>query len=181
MGNNTEKSINQKLHKDNQTELFPLVDACGNVLGSISRKDAHCGTKLLHPVVHLHVFNSDGKLYLQKRPAWKDIQPDRWDTACGGHVDYGEEINQALKREVFEELGITDYEATFIKHYVFESSVERELVNVFITTYDGDIHPSSDELAGGRFWSAADINANIGKGVFTPNFEREYKEIISKL
>lgn len=30
---------------------------------------------LLHPVVHLHLFNSRGELYLQKRPEWKDIQP----------------------------------------------------------------------------------------------------------
>ena len=41
---------------------------------------------LLHPVVHLHLFNSRGELYLQKRPEWKDIQPGRWDTAVGGHV-----------------------------------------------------------------------------------------------
>lgn len=39
---------------------------------------------LLHPVVHLHLFNSRGELYLQKRPEWKDIQPGRWDTAVGG-------------------------------------------------------------------------------------------------
>ncbi len=64
----------------------------------------------LHPVVHLHVFNSRGDLYLQHRPAWKDIQPDKWDTACGGHVDLGESVSQALHREVREELGITDFE-----------------------------------------------------------------------
>ena len=41
---------------DNQKELFPVVDEEGNVLGSISRGEAHNGTKILHPVVHLHVF-----------------------------------------------------------------------------------------------------------------------------
>ena len=54
---------------------------------------------LLHPVVHLHLFNSRGELYLQKRPEWKDIQPGRWDTAVGGHVDYGETVDEALRRE----------------------------------------------------------------------------------
>jgi isopentenyldiphosphate isomerase len=31
-------------------------------------------------------------LYLQKRSETKDIQPGKWDTAVGGHVDYGETI-----------------------------------------------------------------------------------------
>ncbi len=81
---------------DNKNEEFPIVDEMGNILGAITRGHAHDGSKILHPVVHLHVFNSRGDLYLQHRPAWKDIQPDKWDTACGGHVDLGESVSQAL-------------------------------------------------------------------------------------
>lgn len=96
---------------DNKNERFPLVDETGNVLGSITRGEAHDGSKKLHPVVHLHLFNSKGELYIQKRPDWKDIQPGKWDTACGGHVDFGEDIVTALHREVHEELGVDSYEA----------------------------------------------------------------------
>ena len=85
---------------DNSEELFPVVDTAGNVVGKASRGECHGGSMLLHPVVHLHVFNSRGELYLQKRPAWKDIQPGRWDTAVGGHVDYGETVGEALRREL---------------------------------------------------------------------------------
>ena len=113
------KVINQ--HHDNEEEQFPIVDEQGNILGAISRGHAHDGCKILHPVVHLHVFNSRGELYLQHRPAWKDIQPDKWDTACGGHVDLGESVEIALRREVREELGMTDYEPVSMGHYVFES------------------------------------------------------------
>lgn len=162
---------------DNQEELFPVVNEQGNVIGKISRGEAHCGTKILHPVVHLHVFNSKGELYLQHRPEWKDIQPDKWDTATGGHVDYGETVEEALKREVREELGITDFVPEFITHYIFEGAREKEMVYVHRTTYDGEITPSSSELAGGRFWSKDEIINTIGKGVFTPNFEDEYKKI----
>ena len=163
---------------DNSKELFPLVDNDGNVIGSILRGEAHNGSKKLHPVVHLHVINSKGELYLQKRPEWKDIQPGKWDTACGGHVDYGENVAEALRREVGEELGIKDFTPTFITHYIFESNREKEFVNVFAAHYDGSIHPSESELDGGRFWSAEEIACNLGKDVFTPNFESEYKKVV---
>ena len=87
-------------------ELFPIVDEDGNVLGSILRGEAHDGRKVLHPVVHLHLFNSRGELYLQRRPDWKPIQPGKWDTAVGGHISYGETVKEAFQREVMEELGI---------------------------------------------------------------------------
>ena len=159
---------------DNQNEQFPIVDENGNILGAISRGKAHDGSKVLHPVVHLHLFNSKGELYLQHRPAWKDIQPDKWDTACGGHIDLGENVEQALKREVSEELGITDFIPESLGHYVFESSRERELVYVNRTVYNGSIQPSKDELDGGRFWTMKEIHDAIGQGILTPNFESEF-------
>lgn len=166
---------------DNQEEMFPIVDEEGNILGAISRGEAHNGTKVLHPIVHLHVFNSKGELYLQHRPEWKDIQPDKWDTATGGHVDLGESVEIALKREVCEELGITDFTPEFICKYVFEGKKERELVYVHKTTYDGEVKPSETELAGGRFWTKEEIASNMGKGIFTPNFEDEYTKIFDEM
>ena len=160
---------------DNQEELFPIVDEMGNILGSITRGQAHDGTKVLHPVVHLHVFNSSGELYLQKRPDWKDIQPGKWDTAVGGHVDFGENVEMSLHREVREELGITDFTPEPLGTYVFEGSRERELVYVNKTVYDGPVAPSQNELDGGRFWSAEEIAQSMGKNIFTPNFEDEYQ------
>ncbi len=165
------------MNQDNAQELFPLVDEQGNITGSATRGECHNGSKLLHPVVHLHVFNSQGDLYLQKRPTWKDIQPGKWDTAVGGHVDLGESVEQALRREAREELGITDFIPQPVAHYVFESARERELVFTFKTTYDGPVIPS-DELDGGRFWPVEEIRANMGKNIFTPNFEGEAAKVI---
>lgn len=162
--------------QDDKEELFPIVDEQGNIIDAATRGECHSGSKRLHPVVHLHVFNSKGELYLQKRPEWKDIQPGKWDTAVGGHIDLGENVEQALKREVREELGITDFDYEQITSYVFESARERELVYVHKTVYDGSINPS-DELDGGRFWSIEEIKANIGKNVFTPNFENEIRKV----
>ena len=179
---------------DNRQELFPITDADGHILGKITRGEAHSGSRVLHPVVHLHVFNSRGELFLQQRPLWKDIQPGKWDTAVGGHIDYsecldsdgnvkaelGDSIITALRREVREELGITDFQPIIMGHYVFEGPRERELVYVHRTVYDGPIRPSSDELDGGKFWTYDELQAAIGTGVLTPNFEDEYQRLLQR-
>ncbi|MBO4370267.1 MAG: HAD-IA family hydrolase [Paludibacteraceae bacterium] len=160
-------------------ELFPLVDVDGRVIGSASRKDCHSGSFKLHPVVHLHVFNSRGELYLQKRSMSKDIQPGKWDTSVGGHVDYGESVKEALLREAREELGIESVEVHEAFRYDFRSKVEYELVNAYWCIYDGPITPDPVEVEEGRFWPLHEIRMHIGYGVFTPNFEQEFGRLMT--
>ena len=163
-------------------EMVPVVDELGNVRAQAPRELVHQGgAKPLHPVVHLHVINRLGELYLQQRGAHKDLLPLYWDTAVGGHVAYGEYIPEALYREAAEELGLHDFLPQGLCHYVFESADERELVNVFAAVGEYEIHPDPDELAGGRFWTLEEIEQSIGKGILTLNFEGEYQRIKNAL
>lgn len=161
--------------KNNCSELFPVIDEQGRTIGKATRKECHNGSKLLHPVIHLQLFNEQGDLFLQKRAMTKDIQPGKWDTAVGGHVDFGEEIENALFREAGEELGITDFLPVFSFSYIFESEIEKEMVYSYRTIYNGEIIPDKEEVENGRFWSINEIEQNIGKGIFTPNFENEFR------
>ena len=162
-------------------EYFPIVTEEGKIIGKATRQECHSGTFLLHPVIHLHVFNSQGELYLQKRAMDKDIQPGKWDTSVGGHVDYGEETEEALRREVREELEITDFKPVFLKCYKFVSSREAELIHSYYTIYNGPIVPDPVEISEGRFWNLIEIEDQLGKGIFTPNFENEFNKIVRGL
>ncbi|MCQ2287738.1 MAG: NUDIX domain-containing protein [Muribaculaceae bacterium] len=165
-----------------ETEIFPIVDPEGNVVGKATRKECHSGTRLLHPVVHLHVFNKVGELFLQRRALTKYIQPGKWDTAVGGHRDYGETVEQALQREAREEIGIMEFTAHKLFHYVYDSDVERELVDTFYTITDQEtFNCDPEEVIEGRFWTIKQIIEAMGEGVLTPNFEDEFKLIMPHL
>ena len=170
--------------KSNAQELFPVVDEQGNVVGSATRGECHSGSMLLHPVVHLHVITPDGKILLQRRSMCKDIQPGRWDTAVGGHVDFGEAVDDALRRECSEELGFTPATVTHLVSYNFQSDRERERVNVYATVVDDDVEAfdyARDEIDELRFWTSQEIADATGAGILTPNFEQEYRRLAPAL
>lgn len=162
-------------------EWFPVVEPNGLVVGRSTRQYCHSGAKPLHPVIHIHIIDRYSRIYLQKRSMNKDIQPGKWDTAVGGHVSYGEGIREAIYREASEELGFSEFNPIHIETYSFESEIEKELVNIFAVVGSYELHPDLDEVDEGRWWPVDEIDANIGKGVFTPNFESEFQMIRKSL
>jgi isopentenyldiphosphate isomerase len=88
---------------------------------------------------------------------------------------------EAVYREASEELGFTEFNPIHLETYEFESSVEREMVNVFAAVGSYRLCPDPDEVEEGKWWDLADIDSNIGKGIFTPNFESEFQMIRKSL
>ncbi len=164
-----------KAKKFPNEEWLPIVNEKGEIIGKSPRSLCHNGEeKLLHPVIHLHVFNVKKEIYLQKRALHKKIQPGKWDTAVGGHMSFGEKIEIALNREAEEEIGLADFNAQFLNKYIWESEVEKELVFMFITQTDRELLTKNNEIDDGKFWSFQEINKNLNKNIFTPNFEHEF-------
>lgn len=162
-----------KMSKLKNEEWFPLVDEKGNITGKAPRSVCHSGKMLLHPVVHVHVLNYQGHLFLQKRSMNKDTQPGKWDTAVGGHISFGESLEEALQREVKEEIGLENIHCQFITTYVHQSDIERELVYLFYTLDHQGIKLDPVEIDEGKFWTWEELQKASGKNILTPNLEFE--------
>lgn len=162
-------------------EMLPLVELSGLVYGQATRAWCHSGSKALHPVVHLHIIDRMGRIYLQKRSRSKDLLPGYWDTSVGGHVTYGEQALEALYREAAEELGLHGFNPIFLDNYVYHTQRDSEFVLIFAMVGHPDLDPDNAEVSEGKWWTMEEIDAAIGKGVLTPNFESEFSRIRASL
>lgn len=162
-------------------EMLPLVEPSGLVYGQASREWCHSGSHVLHPVVHLHIIDHFGRLYLQKRSLTKDLLPGYWDTAVGGHVSYGESIPEALFRETSEELGLSAFNPVRLCTYVWETERDSEFVFVHAIVGHPTLRPNAEEVSEGRWWSIPELEEAIGKDILTPNFESEFQRIKDQL
>jgi isopentenyldiphosphate isomerase len=159
-------------------ELLEVVNYKGEVIDILPRSSIHGNPSLLHRVVHVLVFNKKGDLLLQKRSLNKDVAPGRWDTSVGGHVNPGEDLLEAAMREIQEELGISYCKPEFLYTYTHSNAYETELVYTYFCIHEGTIYFNKDEIDEVRFWSIKEIYENIGKNIFSDNFEHEISTYI---
>jgi isopentenyldiphosphate isomerase len=169
-----------KTNRMNNEEIFPLVDECGKTVGHAPRSLCHNGSMLLHPVVHLYIFDRRGNLYLQKRAANKDLQPGLWDISVGGHIGPDESPEEALHREAREELGISNFSYRKVWEHVYQNNFERQYAHCFVTVYDGALAPNPDELEDGGFRTIDEIRRAFGTGIFTADLETELPIILQQ-
>lgn len=104
--------MNLRDHKNPQpaetdSDLLPVVNENDELVEVKPRREVHVG-QLRHRAVHIGLFDSKGRLWLQQRAIKKDTWPLAWDLSATGHVDPDETYDQAARRELKEELGIDE-------------------------------------------------------------------------
>jgi len=153
-------------------EIFDIVDDSDTVVGSASRGEVH-RSGYLHRSTHLLVFDSHGRVLLQKRSGEKDSFPGRWDSSVSGHVDSGEWYDQCVVRETGEEIGI-DLSETPEKLFKIDACEEtsQEFTWVYRTSHDGPFQVNKEEISEVRWFAAGEVDQLLDSksGDFSPAF-----------
>ena len=162
-------------------ERLDILDESGRVIGQELRSKCHGNPALRHRAVHVFVKNDAGRIFLQKRSLTKTIQPGKWDTSVGGHLEVGESYEEAAARELQEELGVNINDTGGLSalqklhDYIWRSPVETEHIRTYQLVWEGPFRTQQEEIDEGRFWSRDEICESLGKGVLTPNLEEEIR------
>lgn len=131
-------------------EWFSVVDEQDRVVGKAPRAEVHANNSR-HRAVHILIFNAAGELFLQKRSPWKDRHPSVWDSSAAGHVDAGEDYDDAARRELREELGV-DAELQRVAKLAASERTGEEFIWIYRATHDGPFTLARDEIELGEFF-----------------------------
>ncbi|MEK7569866.1 MAG: NUDIX domain-containing protein [Patescibacteria group bacterium] len=87
-------------------EILDLVDSNDIVVGQKTRSEVYEQELSNFRVINVFVVNDRGELWIPRRTAQKRIFPLHLDVSVGGHVESGENYEDAFHREVLEEINI---------------------------------------------------------------------------
>lgn len=142
---------------DPSREMLPVVDDRDREVGMAPRDQVH-REGLPHRAAHVLVFDTAGRLYLQKRSPNKDTHPLKWTSSASGHVDPGESYTQAAVRELKEELDLS-LELEPLGNLPASERTENEFTAVYRAVTNEAPRPDPDEIVEGRFFPPAEAKA----------------------
>jgi isopentenyl-diphosphate Delta-isomerase len=157
-------------------ELFETFSSDGEPTGLVARGVVH-RLGLWHRACNVLLFHPDGRLYLQRRAATKDVAPNAWDVSVGEHLQPGETFEQAAYRGLAEELAVRDTALTPLGS-VARACVDipeldihdHELQQSFRGEYAGAVQPDPNEVAEVRLAEMATLARDVAAhpGHYTP-------------
>jgi isopentenyl-diphosphate Delta-isomerase len=129
-----------------QKEYLDIVDENGNPTGEKELRSVVHEKGLRHRTVYVFLYKKDKeKLYFltQHRSKKKDRHPNEWTIVFGGHVVSGTSIEQAIRNELSEEIGLEANDLILIPagidSYVSIGGKNKEFIYMFFCNYTGNI------------------------------------------
>lgn len=150
------------------SELVLIVDRENRETGQAPRADMRA-LGMPHRSTYILVFNSEGRLCVQKRTRTKDVYPGYWDPAAGGVVLAGESYEAGAARELAEELGVTGIPLERLFDFWFEEGSIRVWGRVYRCVWDGPLHLQAEEIEMAAFLTPEDLLALAASEPVTPD------------
>ena len=158
-----------------------LVDAEDNPNGSMEKLEAH-EKGALHRALSVLIINSKKEILLQRRALEKYHSPGLWTNTCCSHPYPGEDPNEAARRRLQEEMGMSS-ELTFLFKFQYKCDfenglIEHELDHVFIGKTDDTPHLNTDEAMAFKWMSIENLEQDMLS--YPENYTFWFKLIIEK-
>ncbi|MFA6082521.1 MAG: NUDIX domain-containing protein [Patescibacteria group bacterium] len=141
-------------------ELLDVIDLDDNVVGKATRAQIYA-ERLPHRIVHVLIFNNDGKILLTKMSKNRKIFGGHFGTAAGGHVKSDESYEDAAKRELFEEIGIDTKIEMLDMNWYIDTRQDKPLhksIAVFKAIHNGPFSLSPDEVDDVQFYAKDEVD-----------------------
>ncbi len=154
------------LAKADNEELLDIVDVNDNVIGQKKRGDIYREGKPNFRVVNVFVENARGQLWILRRSARKSYFPLGLDMSVGGHVKSGETYDDALKRELQEELKIdaSQVRCQLLGYLTPQEDGVSAFMKVYKTQLEETPKFNTDEFIEGFWCSPKNILERIERG-----------------
>jgi 8-oxo-dGTP pyrophosphatase MutT (NUDIX family) len=149
-------------------ELVDVVDDEDHVVATVTRREMRL-RRLRHRAVSIAVLGSDGRLLVHRRADTKDVWPGMWDLAAGGVVGSGETYDDAARRELEEELGITVGAMECLGEGRFEDESVALIGRGYRCTHDGPFAFTDGEIAEVRWVDRAALDRLMIAERFVPD------------
>lgn len=153
---------------------LPVLNEKGKVIGCIARSVSRSlSKKYYHPVVRIAVLYED-MLYLVKRSQAEYVSPGTVDYPFHRYVLFRETLTNAVKDalgKLGEEAGIVP---RLLVRYTYEDERVKHLVSLYTITLQTEKQLDDCKQRTGKLWTIKQIEANLGKGVFSGYFEKEF-------
>ena len=152
---------------DSQEEMLTRVDEHNEVIGSISRGQAHERKGVFYRTIYVLVKNDKNQVLIQKRSSTKDLYPDCWDLSVGGHVNFGQSYKVTAVRELQEELCLNVSEEDLITkgEVLVKLPNSGEYFNVFEYNLktNGVIKASEEEIGDIKWQTIEEIKKSMAE------------------